>query len=163
MVMARSEYGDDSLISKYINACSQASQPLNDAQIGLLEQTLDESFGIKRYKLPQVDMARPLDKEVLGRVIRDECAQPGRTTNVLEEYRKTNLGMSDTLPITEAEAWSLYRLTADEIEGTTYKELKAKHGLSNAYGWGTFKVLHEYFKERGIIGEDAHFPRPIDF
>jgi len=70
--------------------------------------------------------------------------------------------MTDNLPPSEAEAWSLYSLTGQEIEKTTYKALKEKHNLPKAYGWSSFGMLHNYFKERGILKEDAHFPRPID-
>ena len=118
---------------------------------------------LKRINHPPIDMVKPLDYEVICKIASDHHGQSGRVLNILKGYRKNNLGIAETLPITEAEAWSLYSLTSKEIEKTTYKELKTRHGLPQTYEWGTFAILHEYFKTKGIIEEDGHFPRPIDF
>ena len=161
--MERDNYESNSIIGKYISSCGIAEQPLSETQIGLLEKTINEAFGIKKNKSPPADVFKPLDKDILGTIAFRNCnAQTGRVTNILKKYRTQNLGISDNLPLSEAEAWSLYSLTAQEIESTTYKNFKEKHDLSKTYGWKSFKILHEYFIERGILDKDAHFPRPID-
>ncbi len=159
--MANSNYEANSLIEKYINACEQIEHSLDSMQIGLLEKTLNEAFGIKKNKSPPADVFKKIDMGILNRLGFLNHSGCGRVINVLKKYRKENLGITDNLLPNEAEAWSLYSLTMQEIEKTpTYKALKEKHGLPKTYGWSSFRMLHNYFKERGIIDEDAHFPRP---
>ena len=161
--MERDNYESNSIIGKYMSSCDIAEQPLSETQIGLLEKTINEAFDIKKNKSPPADVFKPLDKDALGTVaFNNSNAQTGRVTNILKKYRAQNLGISDDLPLSEADAWSLYRLTAQEIKKTTYKALKEKHNLPKTYGWTSFKILHEYFIERGILDKDANFPFPID-
>lgn len=163
--MANEKYDGNSLIGKYISACHQSNQPLTGEQIGLLEKTINESFGIKKNKSPPIDLVKPLDKEILSRAAFAGHSGTGRIMNVLRGYRKNNNTMSDELPITEAEAWSLYSLTLEEVWRNPvtigYKELKKKYGIPKTYGGASFHVLMSYFEIKGIIGEDG-FPLPIE-
>ena len=160
--MANNNYEADSLIGKYISTCEQAGHSLNETQINLLEKTLNNAFLIKRHKSPPIDIFRKIDNGILNEVAYNRHSSPGRLINVLKKYRVENLGITDNLHPNEAEAWSLYCLTSQELKKTTYKALKEKHGLAKTYGWSAFGMLHEYFKERGILDEDVHFPIPID-
>lgn len=159
--MANNNYEANSLVGKYVSACEQADHSLDSTQIGLLERTLNDAFGIKKNKSPPADVFKKLDMDILNRLGFLNHSGCGRVVNVLKQYREKNLSITDDLPLNEAEAWSLYSLTAQEIGKTpTYKALKEKHGLPKTYGWSSFRMLHDYFIERGIIDEDAHFPRP---
>ncbi len=152
----------NSVIGKYINSCEQAKHPLSSVQIGLLEKTINEAFGIKKNKSPSVDVFTSFDRDALNQIARVLHSDSGRLSNILRRYRVKNLGMSDDLPLTDADAWSLYDLTAREIEKTTYKALKEEYRLPKTYGFSGFALLHSYFISKGIIEEDSHFPRPID-
>ena len=159
--MANNNYEANSLIGKYVSACEQTDHSLDSMQVGLLEKTLNEAFGIKKNKSPPADVFKELDMDILNRLGFRSHSGCGRVVNVLKKYRERNLGITDNLLPNEAEAWSLYSLTVQEIGKTpNYKALKEKHGLPKTYGWSSFRMLHNYFKERGIIDEDAHFPRP---
>jgi len=160
--IANNKYEANSLIGKYVSACEQADHSLDSMQIGLLEKTLNEAFGIKKNKSPPADVFKELDKNILSQIGFRRHSGDGRVINILKQYREKNLGVIDDLPLSEAEAWSLYSLTAQEIEKTTYKALKEKHGLPKAYGFTSFSFLHEYFIERGIVDKESRFPRPTD-
>ena len=160
--MANNNYEANSLIGKYVSACERADYSLDSMQVGLLEKTLNEAFAIRKNKSPSADVFKKLDMDILNQLGSHSHAGYGRVINILKKYRENNLGITDNLVPNEAEAWSLYSLTGQEIEKTTYKALKEKHGLPETYGWSSFRMLHNYFKERGIIDEDVHFPRPID-
>lgn len=161
--MAKNNYESDSLIGKYIHSCVIARQPLSDTQIGLLEKTINAAFGIRKNKSPPIDVFKSFDSDTLNDIARNESADPGRLINILKKYREKNLETPKDLPLSEADAWSLYSLTEQEIEKTTYKTLKEKHKLPKTYGFTSFKLLHEYFIAKGVIEKDSHFPLPKDF
>ena len=160
--MASDNYEADSLIGKYVSACEKAEHSLDSIQVGLLEKTLNEAFGIKKNKSPPADVFKKIDMGILNKVGRNRGSGCGRIVNILKEYRENNLGITNDLPLTEADAWSLYSLTVNEIEETTYRDLKEKYNLSKTYGWSSLGMLHEYFVERGILDEDYRCPSPID-
>ena len=160
--MASDNYEADSLIGKYVSACEKAEHSLDSTQIGLLEKTLNEAFDIKKNKSPPADVFKKIDMGILNQLGRNRHSGCGRVVNILKKYRENNLGITDDIPLTEADAWSLYSLTAQEIGKTTYRVLKEKHNLPKTYGWTSFGMLHEYFMERGILDEDARCPPPID-
>ena len=89
-----------------------------------------------------------------------DSRQPGRLIGVLHEYRKTHMQSQDDFPLSEADAWSLYELTAREIPHTTYPLLKEKHNLAKTYGWETFRILHKYFINKGVIDANEKLPCP---
>ncbi len=161
--MGTGDYEPNSVVGKYISSCEIAKQPLNDTQIGLLEKTINEVFGVKNRPLPAVNLFRPLDEDTLSTVTYRRGGQLGRIINILKEYRVHNLELSNDLPLSEADAWSLYSLTAKEIGSTTYKDLKERHGLPKTYGFNTFAILHKYFAEKEIVEKDSSFPFPKDF
>jgi len=70
------------------------------------------------------------------------------------------LGITDNLPLSEAEAWSLYSLTVNEIEKTTFKDLKKKHNLPSNYGFMAYRYLHEYFVSKGYIPPKSKLRKP---
>lgn len=143
-------YGPNSIIGKYINSCTQAKQPLNETQIGLLEKTINEIFGITKLPKLSADVFKPFDW----------LHTTGRLNNIIREYREKNIGITDDILSSEAEAWSLYSLTVNEIEKTTFKELKEKHSLPSNYGFTAYKCLHEYFVKKGYIPSKARLRMP---
>ncbi|MFA6186354.1 MAG: hypothetical protein WC770_03960 [Phycisphaerae bacterium] len=143
-------YAPNSIIGKYISSCEQVKAPLNETQIGLLEKTLNKTFGITTLPKLSSDVFRPMDTLHIT----------GRLENVLREYREKNLEVTDDLPLSEADAWSLYSLTANEIEKTTFKEIKEKHNLPSNYGFTAYKYLHEYFVRKGFLPPKTKFRMP---
>ena len=118
--MARDNYESDSLIGKYISACDRAEHALDNIQIGLLEKTLIEAFGIKKNRVPPADDVKKIDMGILEEASYHISSSCGKVVNILKKYRENNLGLSDDIPPTEADAWSLYSLTIQEIGKTTY-------------------------------------------
>ncbi len=145
-----SNYDPNSIIGKYISSCKQAKIPLNETQIGLLEKTINETFGITKLPKLSPGVFRPMDT----------LHTTGRLDNILREYREKNLGVTDDLPLSEAEAWSLYSLTANEIGKTTFKSLKKRYNLPSTYGFMAYKYLHEYFIDKGYIPPKTKFQMP---
>lgn len=144
------KYGPNSIIGKYIQSCQQANTPLNEAQVGLLEKTINDVFGITSLPKLSADVFKPFDWR----------HTTGRLDKIILEYKEKNLGITDDIPLSEAEAWSLYSLTANEIGKTTFKELKEKHNLPSNYGFTAYKYLHEYFVRKGYIPEKSKFRMP---
>ena len=153
---------ENSFIDMYVQTCDEAKMPLNATQIGLLEKTINEAFGVRNNSLSevdQVDLFKPLDNNILFEVLSTKRSGSGRLYHTLEEYRSSQMSNMPDIPINEADAWSLYSLTAENIQTTTFKELKAEHQLPKIYGFNTFSILHEYFLKRGIVKE-SHVPYP---
>lgn len=144
------KYGSNSIIGKYIQSCQQARSPLSEAQISLLEKTINDAFGITKLPKLSADVFKPLDRICLKNRVRD----------ILQEYKEKNLAIRDDLPLSEAEAWSLYSLTSNEIEKTTFKELKEKHNLPSNYGFTAYSYLHKYFMDKGYMPPKARLRMP---
>ena len=145
-----SNHDPNSIIGKYVSSCEQAGNPLDETQIGLLEETINETFGITELPKLSSGVFRPMDTLHIT----------GRLDNILREYRDKNLGVTDDLPLSEAEAWSLYSLTANEIGKTTFKSLKKKYDLPSAYGFMAYTYLHKYFIDKGYIPPKTKFRMP---
>lgn len=140
----------DSLIGKYVDACNTAKVPLSNFQISILEKTIYEIFGITQLPRLSPNVFKPMDTLHIT----------GRLENILREYRRKNLELTDDIPLSEAEAWSLYYLTANEIDKTTFKTLKKEHNLPSNYGFTAYKYLHEYFVRKGYISVKTKFQMP---
>ena len=108
------------------------------------------TFGITTLPKLSSDVFRPFDT----------LHTTGRLDDVLREYREKNLGITDNLPLSEADAWSLYSLTASKIEKTTFKELKENYHLPSNYGFTAYKYLHEYFVDKGYIPPKSKLRMP---
>ncbi len=160
--MARTDYDSNSLIGKYISACARAKQPLSINQIGLLERTLSADSNMDDGRPAILNAFTPLDENTLKTVADRRHMYFGRMLNILKKYSVSNRGMSSAVAITEADMFSLYTLTASEIEATTFKELKGQHDLPKTYGFVSYAVMHEYFVKKGIIRE-GHMPKPLKF
>jgi len=143
-------YDPNSIIGKYINSCKQTNIPLNETQISLLEKTINEAFGITKLPKLSRDIFKPFDW----------LHTTGRLDNIIREYREKNLGITDDIPLSDADVWSLYNLTANEIEKTTFKGLKEKYPLPSNYGLTTYRYLHEYLVRRGYIPPKTKFRMP---
>ena len=134
---------------------------MSRTQIGLLEQTINDIFGLKdtqeettKTGLPINEAAMPIDMALIRQLAHPK---PGRIFKILEQVKQVS---DDSTPLTNFDVLTLYELSANEV-GEGFKTFNKNYGLCGYYGKRSFEVLRQYLKHKGLISTaETQSPEP---
>lgn len=176
----QTKYSTGTFQAAYIQHCNQASVPLNEEQIGALERTIAEFFGVKTKReikeLPSIDIKLTtdiklameiMDLELLERVgEQQQYKQPRKVLSVVHNYRAKHSSDAEFHNIpTNADAFELYQQAlilinvSSRRDPFSYKSslplLKVlRQQLPYHFNYKIYKILHAYLHEKGLVKEE---------
>ncbi len=154
-------YQPDTFVGRYVDLCKRKEHPLSRTQIGFLEQTINDIFGLKntqeetsKTELPINEAAMSIDRALMEQLAHPK---PGRIFKILEQVKQAS---DDDTPLTDSDVLTLYELSANGV-GEGFKTFNENHGLCGYYGKHSFEVLRRYLKHKGLISAtQIRFPEP---
>jgi len=150
--MAKEDYGENTLIGRYIRICDARGLAVTEGHLNALEKAVMWASGIKEKgrELSESDR-KPISLDELRETARKLGHTQHCATHIMRIAQEKGIGNGEAL--TNEEMLKLYK----SFEGAAAEDRRKydpfKTGLYH-FGWKSYRLLKEYLENQGLVPED---------